>query len=356
MFKGKNLLRLFLVFVPICIFLGSTDASPTWVFISCCLAVLPLAGLMGEGTENLVHHTGPGLGAVISSSCGNAAEMILAIMALRAGELEIVKASLTGSIIGNILVVLGMAMFLGGWKQKEMKFNRMAAESGSSMMFLAVVAFVIPALFAQVTEHKQADKVESISLEISVLLILMYIGSLIFTLKSHRHMFQPEGEDTAQELEHGAPWSVKKSLLVLIAAAIGVGVVAHFLVHAVEAAGQAMGMGKVFMGVVVLALIGNAAENSTAIVMAVKGKMDLALGIALGSSMQIAVFVAPVVVIVGWAIGKPIDLEFSLLEVMAVMLSVGAVTLLIHDGKTNWFEGLQLLAIYVILAIAFYYV
>lgn len=356
MFSGKNFLRLFLVFVPICIVLGETHAAATWVFITACLAILPLAGLMGEGTENLSHHTGPGLGAVISSSFGNAAELILAFMALRAGESDIVKASLTGSIIGNILVVLGLAMLLGGWKRPELKFNRMAAESGSSMLFLAVVALLIPAVYAQVTEHKHPEHMESISLDISFLLILMYIGSLLFTLKSHKHLFAPEGDDAAMEMEHGQVWSVRRSIVVLVLAAVGVGVVAEYLVHAVADAGAAMGLGKVFMGVVVLAIIGNAAENSTAILMAMKGKMDLSLGIALGSSMQISVFVAPTIVILGYLIGKPIDLEFTVMEVAAVMVSVGAVTLLIHDGKTNWFEGLQLLAIYAILAVTFYYV
>jgi Ca2+:H+ antiporter len=356
MFAGKNALRLLLVFVPISVALGERHAAPAWIFITACLAILPLAGLMGEGTEHLAHHTGPRLGGLISSSFGNAAELILGFIALRAGETEIVKASLTGSIIGNLLVVLGLAMLVGGWKRKELSFNRLAAESGASMMFLAVVAFVIPAIYAQVTEHTHPEHIESISLDISWILILTYAGSLVFSLKSHKHLFAPEGEDGAAELDHGHIWSAGRAALVLVAAAIGVAVVAEYLVHAAEGAGAALGLRKVFMGVVVLALIGNSAENSTAIVMAAKGKMDLAVGIAMGSSMQIAVLVAPILVIAGSLMGKPLSLEFTTLEVVAVMLSVGAVTLLIHDGKTNWFEGLQLLAIYAILAIAFFYI
>jgi Ca2+:H+ antiporter len=352
---GKNILRVFLVFVPISIGLGLTHAAPVWVFLTACLAILPLAGFMGEATEHLTHHTGPGIGGLLNATFGNAAELIIAFMALRAGETEIVKASLTGSIIGNILMVLGLAMLLGGWKRKELVFSRLAAESGSSMMVLAVVALVIPAIYAQVTQHKQPQHVESISLDISCVLILCYVASLLFSLKTHKRLFAAAETDTAEELE-GRPWSVRRSMFVLFAAAALVGVVSEFLVHAVDAAGTAMGLGKVFMGVVVVAVVGNAAEHSTAVTVAMKGKMDLALGIAMGSSMQIALFVAPVLVIAGHFMGTPLGLEFTVLEVVAVMLSVGAVTLLIHDGKTNWFEGFQLLAIYWILAIAFYFI
>lgn len=357
MFEGKNILKLLLVFVPVSIGLGLAHASPTWVFLTSCLAILPLAGLMGEATEHITHHTGPGIGGLLNASFGNAAELIIAFMALRAGEIEIVKASLTGSIIGNMLMVLGLAMLLGGWRHKELSFRRIAGESGSSMMVLAVVALVIPAIYALVTQHKHPEHIESLSFDISWVLLFTYAASLVFQLKSHKHLFAPEtGPDAAQELEHGTPWSNKKSVLVLLAAASGVGLVSEFLVHAVDAAGTAMGLGKVFMGVVVVAIVGNAAEHSTAVLVAMKGQMDLALGIAMGSSMQIALFVAPVLVIAGHWMGTPLGLEFSVLEVVAVMLSVGAVALLIQDGKTNWFEGLQLLAIYAILAIAFYFV
>jgi Ca2+:H+ antiporter len=356
MFTGKNLLRGFLVFVPVSAYLALSHASPTWVFLTACLAILPLAGLMGEATEHLTHHTGPGIGGLLNASFGNAAELIIAFMALRAGEIEIVKASLTGSIIGNILMVLGLAMLLGGWKRQELVFSRFAAESGSSMMVLAVVAMVIPAIYAQITHHEQPEHLEAISLDISWVLLLVYAASLVFSLKSHKHLFAAEESDAAMELESGQPWSVRKSLLVLLVAASLVGWVSEFLVHAVGAAGEAMGLRKVFMGVVVVAIVGNAAEHSTAVLVAMKGKMDLALGIAMGSSMQIALFVAPVLVIAGHFMGRPLGLEFTVLEVVAVMLSVGAVALLIHDGRTNWFEGLQLLAIYTILAFAFYFI
>jgi len=350
---GANILRLLLVFVPIAIYLGLTHASPTSVFLFCCLAILPLAGLMGEATEHITHHTGPGIGGLMNASFGNAAELIIAFIALRAGETEIVKASLTGSIIGNMLMVLGLSMLLGGWKHTELKFSRIAGESSSSMMVLAVVALVIPAIYANVTQHKNPGHIESLSLDISWVLLLTYFASLVFSLKSHKHLFAGEGSD---ELHEGPVWPVGKSVAVLIAAAGFVGWISEFLVHAVGEAGAAMGMSKVFMGVVVVAIVGNAAEHSTAILVAMKGKMDLALGIAMGSSMQIALFVAPVLVIAGHFMGQPLGLEFTILEVVAVFLSVGAVSLLVLDGRTNWFEGVQLLAIYTILAMAFYFV
>jgi len=357
MSTGQRILRALLVFVPVALYLGATQAPPAWVFVVGCLAILPLAGLMGEATEHLAHRTGPAVGGLLNASFGNAAELIIAFMALRAGEYEIVKASLTGSIIGNILMVLGLAMLLGGWTRKELSFNRLAAESGSSVMVLAAVALVIPAIYAQTTEHQHPEHIASISLDIAWVLLATYAASLVFSLKSHKALFAPVGPNAATDLgDHGVVWSVTKSLVALLGAAVLVALVSEMLVHAIGAAGEAMGLRKVFMGVVVLALVGNAAEHSTAILVARKGKMDLALGIALGSSMQIALFVAPVLVIAGHWMGRPLSLEFTILEVVAVLLSVGAATLLIQDGKTNWFEGFQLLAIYAILAITFYFI
>ena len=355
MLSAKKALHSLLVFVPISLYLGFTHASPVWTFALSCLAILPLAGLMGEATEHLTHHTGPGVGGLLNASFGNAAELIIAFMALRAGETEIVKASLTGSIIGNMLMVLGLSMLLGGWKRKELTFNRLSAESASSSMVLAVVALVIPAVYAQVTHHKNPGHIESISLDISYVLILTYAAGLLFSLKTHQRLFASKEEEDAAETLEARPWSVGRALGVLLGAAVAVGFVSEVLVHAVDAAGQSLGLGKVFMGVVVVAVVGNAAEHSTAVLVAMKNKMDLSLGIAMGSSLQIALFVAPVLVIAGHFMGTPLGLEFTILEVVAVMLSTGAVALLIHDGKTNWFEGFQLLAIYAILAIAFYY-
>jgi Ca2+:H+ antiporter len=353
---GKNILYALLVFVPIAAYLAKAHGSPTAVFLTSCLAILPLAGLMGEATENLAHHTGPNVGGLLNAAFGNAAELIIAFMALRHGEQEIVKASLTGSIVGNMLFVLGLAMLFGGLKHKELKFSKAAAENSSSMMVLAVVSLVIVAVYAHVTGHRQPGHIESISFDISWVLLATYILSLVFQLRTHAHLFAMEGPDTAEEIEHGHVWRKSTSFVVLLLAAALVGWIAEFLVEAVGQAGEAMGLRKVFMGVVVVAIVGNAAEHSTAVLVAMRGKMDLALNIAMGSSMQIALFVAPVLVILGHWLGYPLGLEFTVLEVVAVMLSVGAVGLLVLDGKTNWFEGAQLLAIYAVLAVTFFYI
>jgi Ca2+:H+ antiporter len=354
---GRPILYAMLVFVPASFWLGLTHASPTAVFVVSCLAVLPLAGLMGESTEHLGHHTGPAIGGLLNATFGNAAELIIGFIALRAGETEIVKASLTGSILGNMLMVLGLAMFVGGLKHKELRFSPMAAETGSGMMVLATVALVIPAIYASVTHHREPEHVEAISLDISVVLILTYVASLLFSLWTHEQLFAPPADAGATPSDPGdKPWSLARSLGVLLASAVLIGFVSEFLVGAIHAAGETLGLGKVFMGVVVIAVIGNAAEHSTAVLMAAKNKMDLAFSIAMGSSMQIALFVAPVLVIAGHVMGRPLGLEFTLLEVAGVMLSVMAVAHLASDGRTNWFEGVQLLAIYTILAVAFFYI
>ena len=354
---GRPILYAMLVFVPVSFWLGLMHAAPTAVFVVSCLAVLPLAGLMGESTEHLGHHTGPAIGGLLNATFGNAAELIIGFIALRAGETEIVKASLTGSILGNMLMVLGLAMFVGGLKHKELRFSPMAAETGSGMMVLATVALVIPAIYASVTHHREHEHVEAISLDISVVLILTYVASLLFSLWTHEQLFAPPADAGASASDAGEkPWSLARSLGVLLVSAVLIGFVSEFLVGAIHAAGESLGLGKVFMGVVVIAVIGNAAEHSTAVLMAAKNKMDLAFGIAMGSSMQIALFVAPVLVIAGHAMGRPLGLEFTLLEVAGVMLSVMAVAHLASDGRTNWFEGVQLLAIYTILAVAFFYI
>src|SRR5262245_3323414 len=224
MLNSRNVMRALLVFVPLSAYLGLTHASATWVFVCSCLAILPLAGLMGEATEHIAHHTGPGVGGLLNASFGNAAELIIAFIALRAGEVEIVKASLTGSIIGNLLMVLGLSMLLGGRKHKELRFSRIAAEAGSSMMVLAVVALVIPASYAVITQHRHPGHIEAISLDISWVLLLTYAAGLLFSLKSHKHLFAGEGTDDLQDSERPeSVWSMGKGIAVLLVAAAFVG-------------------------------------------------------------------------------------------------------------------------------------
>ena len=358
--------------VPVAGWLDWIGAGPVPVFIVSCLAILPLAGLMGEATEQLAERSGPGLGGLLNATFGNAAELIIGFMALRAGETAIVKASITGSILGNLLMVLGLAMLVGGWRRQELTFNRLAAESAGGTMLLAVVALVLPAIYAQVTEHSSPAHIESLSLDISFVLIATYAASLVFQFRTHRRLVAPAApspagggrrneDDDDRDLVDSvtgrspAAWTVTRSLVTLFVAAAAIGVVSEFLVGAVDEAGAELGLSKVFMGVIVIAVVGNAAEHSTAILVARKGQMDLALGIAMGSAMQIALFVAPVLVIAGHLIGHPMGLEFTVLEVSAVMLSVMTVSYLVLDGRTNWFEGVQLLAIYAILAMTFYF-
>ena len=358
--------------VPVAGWLDWIGAGPVPVFIVSCLAILPLAGLMGEATEQLAERSGPGLGGLLNATFGNAAELIIGFMALRAGETAIVKASITGSILGNLLMVLGLAMLVGGWRRQELTFNRLAAESAGGTMLLAVVALVLPAIYAQVTEHSSPAHIESLSLDISFVLIATYAASLVFQFRTHRRLVAPAApspagggrrneDDDDRDLVDSvtgrspAAWTVTRSLVTLFVAAAAIGVVSEFLVGAVDEAGAELGLSKVFRGVIVIAVVGNAAEHSTAILGAREGQMDLALGIAMGSAMQIALFVAPVLVIAGHLIGHPMGLEFTVLEVSAVMLSVMTVSYLVLDGRTNWFEGVQLLAIYAILAMTFYF-
>ncbi len=318
----RPLLFAMLVFVPASFWLGLTHASPTAVFVVSCLAVLPLAGFMGEATEHLAHRSSPAIGGLLNATFGNAAELIIGFMALRAGETEIVKASLTGSILGNMLMVLGLAMLVGGLKHKELRFSRTGRRDEHRHDGARHGRARDPRdLRVASRTHREPDHLESISLEISVVLILTYVASLLFSLWTHQQLFAPpasahEGAADARRPEpEEKPWSLARSFAVLLASAVLIGFVSEFLVGAIHEAGEALGLGKVFMGVVVIAVIGNAAEHSTAVMMAAKNKMDLAFGIAMGSSMQIALFVAPVLVIAGHLIGQPLGLEFTLLEV-----------------------------------------
>lgn len=352
-------LLLFLVFVPVAIVLEMLHADPVWIFTASALAIIPLAGLMGKSTEHLAEHMGAGLGGLLNASFGNAAELIIAVMALRAGLLDVVKASIAGSIIGNILLVLGASALAGGIKYQRQVFNRTAAGLGVTSLVLSAIGLVVPALFHLVTSDAPAPHEQELSLEIAIVLFVTYILSLVFALRTHKHLYSgtpnedmAHAADEALGVEH---WSTKKSVTVLLVATSFVALMSEFLVGAVEHTARDLGMTEVFVGVIVVAIIGNAAEHSTAILMAMKNQMDLALNIAIGSSIQIALFVAPLLVFSGYLFGQPMNLLFSEFEVMAVALSVGIVSLVAMDGESNWMEGVQLLAVYIILAIAFYF-
>jgi Ca2+:H+ antiporter len=353
--SAEHALNALLLFVPVALVLAYTGGGPVAVFVTSCLAIIPLAGLMGKATEHLAEQMGEGIGGLLNATFGNAAELIIALMALRAGLYDVVKASITGSIIGNILLVFGLAALVGGIRYPSLRFNRTAASMSSTLLALAAIGLVVPALFHNVARGENPFHELELSTEIALVLFATYVLSLFFTLRTHAHLYI--GGDPAAEEEglgtHG--WSRGKSIGVLVAATAGVAVMSELLVHSIEHAASALGMSQVFVGVILVAVIGNAAEHSTAVLMARKGKMDLAVNIAVGSSLQIALFVAPVLVFASYLFGRPMDLLFSTFEVVAVALSVLVVNLIAADGESNWMEGVQLLAVYLILALAFYF-
>jgi Ca2+:H+ antiporter len=353
---GGNLLNLLLVFVPVAIVLELQHASATLIFIVSCLAVIPLAGLMGHATEELAERMGEGVGGLLNATFGNAAELIIAIIALRAGLFDLVKASITGSIIGNILLVFGLSTLTGGLRFQRQSFNATAASAGSTLLVLSAVGLLIPAVFHGIVGNTAQTAERNLSLEIAIVLIVTYALSLVFTLKTHRHLYV--GDVSREEFEAGDAHSrpVWKPVLMLLIATAGIAVMAEFLVGAAHETAESLGWSEVFVGVIVVAIIGNAAEHSTAIIMAMKNKMDIAINIAVGSSIQVALFVAPVLVLLSYLIAPaPMDLIFTPLEVLAVAVSVLIMAQVAGDGESHWMEGVQLLAVYAILGIAFFF-
>lgn len=346
-------LDVFLLFIPVTVALELLKADPLFVFVTSALAIIPLAGLLGRATEHLTTHVGAGVGSLLNASLGNAAELIIALAALREGLHDVVKASLTGSILGNILLVLGASMIAGGVKYERQKFNQTAAGMGASLLLLAAVGLIIPALF-HFTAADRGVKIEhELSLDIAIVLFVIYGFSLAFSLKTHRHLFTGDPHDAHDMGE--VPWSYRMSVSVLAAVAILIGVMSEMLVGAIEPTAHRLGLTQVFVGVILVALVGNAAEHSTAVLMAMKNKMDLALGIAVGSSLQIALLVAPLLVFASYLFGAPLDLIFTPFEVAAVTVSVLILGFVSMDGESHWMEGVMLVGVYAMLAIAFYF-
>ena len=342
-----------IIFVPVTIALAVLRADPLLVFVSAGLAIIPLAGLLGRATEHLTTHVGAGIGALLNASLGNAAELVIALVALREGLHDVVKASLTGSILGNILLVLGVSMFAGGLKFERQKFNQTAAGMGASLLLLAAAGLIIPALFHFTAADRGVAVERELSLTISFVLFAIYAASLLFTLKTHRHLFAGEAHDASDLGEQ--PWTRGASITVLTVVACLVALMSEMLIGALEPASQQLGLTQVFVGVIIVALVGNAAEHSTAVMVAVKNKMDLAFGICVGSSLQIALLVAPLLVFTSYLFGTPLDLIFTPFEVAAVTISVLIVGFVAMDGESNWMEGVMLVGVYLMLAIAFFF-
>jgi Ca2+:H+ antiporter len=360
-----RLLLLLLVFVALAPLSHALHWGGITTFAFAALAIVPLAGLMGEATERLAARLGAGVGGLLNATFGNAAELIIALVALQRGLYDVVKASLTGSIIGNILLVLGIACFAGGIKRERQVFDRSAAAVGSTLLGLATIGLIVPAMFhfvaegavsrGRLTATGELALERTLSLEISIVLFAAYVLSLIFSLHTHRHLYAGQSHSGAHEVT-GARVSARRELVTLLVATALVAWMSELLVGAVEEASHALGLTEVFVGVIVVAVIGNAAEHSTAVLVAIKNKMDLALNIAIGSSIQIALFVAPVLVFVSYLMPHgPMDLRFTAFEVLAVGVSVAVVNMVAQDGESNWLEGALLLAVYLVLGIAFYF-
>jgi Ca2+:H+ antiporter len=338
--------------IPIAIYLQITHRNLVWLFVFACLAVLPLAAWIGVGTEQLAHRMGPTAGALFNATFGNLAELIIAIFAVRAGLPDVVRASFSGSIVGNLLLVGGASMVAGGWKRETAKFNALSAESQAGQLILASSAALIPALFfrSAIRAH-QPQLMHQVSVGTSIILLVSYILGLIFAFKTHRKALA-----TAEvPLDAEPEWPIRRAIILLLIASALMAVVAEGLVDAVREAGRSWGMNEVFLGFVVLAIVGNAAEHSTAVTLAIRNQMDTALNISMQSSVQIALFVTPVLVFLSYPLGHPLDLLFTPFELLAGGLSVAIFGYLVMDGETNWYEGVQLLAVYAIIAVAMFF-
>ncbi len=340
--------------IPVALFLQLRHGDLVWQFVFACLAVLPIAAWIGNSTEHLAVRMGPTYGALFNATFGNFAELIIAIFAIRAGLIGVVRASLTGSVVGNLLFVAGISMIAGGWNRKSLQFNALSAESQSGQLILAVSAFLVPALFFRVaSELHHPELIHRVSIAVSVILVISYVLGLLFTFKTHSDRLSAVSQ--APPATDGQEWSVRKSILVLLGSSGLMGVVAEGLVHAVDAAGRAWGMNEVFLGFIVVAIVGNAAEHSTAVMLAMRNQMDTALNISMQSSVQIALFVTPLLVFLSYGLGHPLDIVFTPFEILAAGLAVAVFSYLVLDGEANWYEGVQLLAVYAIVAVALYF-
>ena len=364
LFSGQGWPYLLVPFIPLAIVLELSHADAVLLFAFSALGVIPTAALMGRATEELAARSGPGIGGLLNVTFGNAPEIIIALFALNEGLQEVVKASLAGSILGNILLVMGLAMFVGGRKRERQTFDATMAGSQVTMLLLAGVALTMPALFELVSgeglpspsekARSYPSDIETMSIGVSIVLLASYVGGLIFSLKTHRDLFNP-----AHEIEDhvGEPWSVKRAVLMLAGAGVAVGVMSEILVGSITEASDSIGLSPFFVGLIVVAIVGNAAEHWVAVYFAAKDRMGLSVNIAIGSSAQIALFAAPLLVLISFFLGPfPMALVFNGYELAAIFLSIIIANQVVQEGESNWFEGLQLLAVYAVLGLTFYFV
>jgi Ca2+:H+ antiporter len=335
-----------LAFVPLAIGGALAGVSPVILFFLSAFAIVPLARFIGESTEELATRTSPVVGGLLSASFGNATELIIGAFALNAGLIEVVKASIAGSIIGNLLFVLGLAMFCGGWRREKQSFNKTGILAQSTTLFLATIALVVPAIFLQTTSGTRA--VQGFSVLVSLILVGMYGATLFFSMHTHKHLYL----EKAGKFE--PRWSAARAVATLVVATLAVARVSDILVRSIEPVAASLGWSQLFVGIIVVAIVGNAAEHASAVFVARKDRMDIALQISIGSATQIVLVIAPVLVLLGTLLGQPMNLIFGTLELAAMALAVLIVNFIVQDGESNWLEGLQLLAAYAIMAIAFF--
>jgi Ca2+:H+ antiporter len=370
---SKSAALYFLVIcAPIAVLLEFTHSEPLLVFIFAAIGLIPLAKLIGQSTEHLASHYGPTVASLLNVTFGNAAEIIIGIAAISAGLLNLVKASIIGSIVGNILLVFGMSLITGGLKHKEQFFNKENTGYQSSMLFLAIIGLAVPTILATtVTEVRHQGIIQMISDVLAFVLLGVYIASIIFTFVTHKHLFSTssrereernddrirnQGSQDLRDRDNDLYWSKKRSIILLGASLIGVVIVSEVLVSSVEVTIKRFGFSEMFIGAIIVGVVGNAAEHSSAIMLARKDKLDLSIGIAAGSGTQVAIFVVPILVIAGIVANRRFDLVFTIYELAVVFLSAIILNLIAHDGKSNWFEGIMLTAVYIIVAVGFFFI
>ena len=344
-----RILKYMLIFIPISFIAKFMNASGSIMFLLSCLSIIPLAGLMGEGTEEISFYSGPKIGGFLNGTFGNATELIISFFALKEGLFEVVKSSIAGAVIGNILLVIGASMLAGGLKYKTQKFNQKVTEVTSSMLLFAVLGLCIPAIFTHTVDPSLLNtRYEGLSIFVAIVMIIIYALSLLFSFNTHKDIYINEEKDS-----ESSKWALKKSIFILVISTVLIAVESEFLVNGIEPITASLGWSEFFVGIILIPIIGNAAEHSTAIVMARKDKMDVALEIAIGSSLQIILFVAPILIFLS-LIFTPMSIVFNEFELVALIASVVIANRVSHDGESNWLEGIQLLAVFLIIAASFF--
>ena len=343
-------------FIPITLLLEHVvHASPPVLFFSAALAIVPIAALIVQSTEQIAVRTGDAVGGLLNATFGNAPELIIALVALKAGYLDMVRASIIGAILANLLLALGASFFLGGLREKDQSYNATAARTYSTMMLLAAISLGVPSAFSRYFAPEGTMRAEQmLNLGVAVTLLLAYVLYLVFSLKTHPGAFASvEGGESHHD---GAHWGMPRAIGSLVGASVLAAWMSEILVGAAEGTGEALGMSQVFIGIVFLSIVGGAAESGSAIAMGRKNRMDLSVGIALGSSIQIALFVAPVLVFASYLLApQPLELSFNRAEVGSLFLGVIVATVVCGDGRSNWFKGVQLMTLYAIIALMFYF-